>query len=101
MAIDQSNGDRALSAPYIAFSSKKTALKQMKEHGIPSRIDRSVLTNFSGAVASQLMTAFKFLGLTDSDGRPQQPLRELVLAVDVEPLRKSFAPHTRRSLSKI
>lgn len=73
-----------LTAPYTAFSSVKTAIRNMKEHGIPGRIDRSVLTNFSGSVASQVMQAFKFLNLTSDDGLPTVLLQKLVDAADQE-----------------
>jgi hypothetical protein len=71
-------------APYTAFQSLKTMAKQMKEHGVPSRVDRSVLTNFSGAVGSQVITALKFLKLTDDDGHPTVALRKLVDAYDTD-----------------
>jgi hypothetical protein len=81
---DEIQESRAPAAPYTAFSSVKTAVRQMKEHGIPSRVDRSVLTNFSGAVTSQVMTALKFLSLIDSEGRPGNGLKSLVDAIDSE-----------------
>jgi hypothetical protein len=85
MADEQTNDQgRASAAPYTAFSSIKTAVKLMKEHGLPSRIDRSVLTNFSGAVVTQVMTALKFLGLIDGDGRPTASLKILVETIDDE-----------------
>lgn len=73
-------GERSPTPPYIAFQSLKTLASDMKEHGLPGRIDRSVLTNFSGAVASQIMTAIKFLGLTTHDNKPTPLLSELVTA---------------------
>ncbi len=69
-----------LQPPYVSFQSIKTALAQFKEHETPDRIDRSVLTNFSGAVGSQILTALRFLGLTDHDGRPTVQMKKLVAA---------------------
>lgn len=63
--------------PYIAFQTTKTIVKDFKEHGVPGRIDRSVLTNFSGAVVSQVLPALKFLHLTTSDNAPTDWLIEL------------------------
>lgn len=66
--------------PYIAFQTLKTLLQNMKVDGVPGRIDKTMLRNFSGAVASQLITALKFLGLTDGDGHPTPILRDLIHA---------------------
>jgi hypothetical protein len=81
MADEQSTKDAArVTPPYIAFQSLKTLCATLKEHGIPGRIDRSVLGNFSGAVGGQVMTALKFLHLTDDDNHPSQLLRDLAEA---------------------
>jgi hypothetical protein len=70
--------DRA-TAPYTSFPSFKTFVKNLKEHGLPSRIDRSVLGNsFSNAVGSQILTALKFLLLTDGNSNPTEALKALV-----------------------
>lgn len=76
---DGSETERSKGAtpPYIAFQTIKTILKDFKEHGMPGRIDRSVLTNFSGAVIGQVLPALKFLGLTNNDGEPTNWLVEL------------------------
>jgi hypothetical protein len=67
-------------APYTSYRTFKTFFEDLGEHGVPSRIDRSVLTRFSGVVGTQLMHALRFLGLIDEQGRPAQRLRELVIA---------------------
>ena len=66
--------------PYTSYRTFRTFIDDLHEHGIPSRIDRSVLTRFSGVVGTQLMHALRFLGLIEDDGRPTQHLRELVSA---------------------
>ena len=65
-------------APYTSFRSVKTMIAGLKKHGIPNRIDRSVLTSFSNAVGSQIMTALRFLELTDDGGRPTDSMKKLV-----------------------
>lgn len=79
---EKENGESASGAmpPYTAFQSIKTMLAQFKEHALPDRIDRSVLTNFSGAVGSQILTALKFLRLTDNLGHPTKAMKSLVAA---------------------
>jgi Family of unknown function (DUF5343) len=66
--------------PYTSYRTFKTFIEDLYEHGVPSRIDRSVLTRFSGVVGSQLMHALRFLGLIEDDGRPTSRLKELMKA---------------------
>lgn len=66
------------SAPYTAFQTVKTLTGSLKEHGLPQRIDRSLMSNFSGAVQSQLMTSLRFLGLITPEDKPTTSLGALV-----------------------
>ncbi|HEY5205159.1 MAG TPA: DUF5343 domain-containing protein [Roseiarcus sp.] len=66
--------------PYTSYRTFKTFIEDLHEHGVPSRIDRSVLTRFSGIVGTQLMHALRFLGLIEDDGRPTERLKGLVKA---------------------
>jgi Family of unknown function (DUF5343) len=66
--------------PYTSYRTFKTFIEDLHEHGVPSRIDRSVLTRFSGIVGTQLMHALRFLALVEDDGRPTERLRGLVKA---------------------
>jgi hypothetical protein len=74
------NGKAASMPPYVSFPTLKTLLKSFQEHGIPGRIDRSVLPNFSGSVAGQLIPALRFLGLIDERNHPTQDLKHLTNA---------------------
>jgi Family of unknown function (DUF5343) len=86
--------------PYTSYRTFRTFIEDLQEHGVPSRIDRSVLTRFSGVVGTQLMHALRFLGLIEDDGRPTQRLKELVSAHAtahwpeklLERLRQEYAP---------
>ena len=75
---------KALSAPYTAFQSVKTALTQFKENGTPARVDRTVLPTFSGAVGSQVMQAFKFLKLVGPNNDTRDDLVALVETVGTD-----------------
>lgn len=75
---------KPLSAPYTAFASVKTALSQFKEHGAPSRVDRTVLPTFSGAVGGQVVTALRFLKLIDTANNSRPELDRLVVAVGTD-----------------
>ena len=86
--------------PYTSYRTFKTFIEDLHEQGVPSRIDRSVLTRFSGVVGSQLMHALRFLGLIEDDGRPTHRLKELIKAHGaghwpqkfLELLRQEYAP---------
>jgi hypothetical protein len=86
--------------PYTSYRTFKTFIEDLHEHGVPSRIDRSVLTRFSGVVGSQLMHALRFLGLIEDDGRPTHRLKALMKAraaghwpeTFLELLRQEYAP---------
>jgi Family of unknown function (DUF5343) len=67
-------------APYTSYRTFRTFIEDLREHGVPSRIDRSVLTRFSGVVGGQLMHALRFLGLIDDEGRTTPRLSALVTA---------------------
>ena len=94
--------------PYTSYRTFKTFIEDLHEHGVPSRIDRSVLTRFSGVVGTQLMHALRFLGLIEDDGRPTQRLKELVKAHGaghwpeklLELLRQEYAPMFAIDLAK-
>jgi hypothetical protein len=72
----------ARTPPYTSYRTFRTFIEDLRQQGVPSRIDRSVLTRFSGVVGTQLMHALRFLGLIDGDGRPTERLRELAKAED-------------------
>jgi len=86
--------------PYTSYRTFKTFIQDLDENGVPSRIDRSVLTRCSGVVGTQLMHALRFLGLIDDHGRPTPRLKELVAAhgrehwseMLLELLRQEYAP---------
>jgi hypothetical protein len=86
--------------PYTSYRTFKTFIEDLHEHGVPSRIDRSVLTRFSGVVGTQLMHALRFLRLIEDDGRPTERLKALVNAYAtgrwpetlLERLRREYAP---------
>jgi hypothetical protein len=66
--------------PYISYSSFRTMVGHLKELGVPTQIDSSVLGNFSGTVKTQLLTALRFLGLVEQGGRTGPKLNGLAEA---------------------
>lgn len=66
--------------PYVSYKSFQTLLDDFKTTGVPPRIDRSVLTRFSGGLASQLLGALRTLGLMDEKHVPTPALENLAMA---------------------
>jgi hypothetical protein len=64
--------------PYVAYRTFENFLTYLQARGVPSRIDRSVLSHKSGTVQSQLLLCFQYLDLLTSSGRPTDKLRGLV-----------------------
>ena len=90
----------ARTPPYTSYRTFKTFIEDLRENGVPSRIDRSVLTRFSGVVGAQLTHALRFLDLIDDEARPTGRLGDLVKAQEAvrwaetlrERLRATYAP---------
>ncbi len=74
---EQNEVQRQLAPPYLPFATVRTFLDRLKV-GIPSRIDKSLMTSFSGAVQTNLLNALRYLGLVSSNGAPQDRLGALV-----------------------
>ncbi len=68
---------KKLIAAYVPFKTFLTALETLEGGGVPNRIDGSIWRSFSGLVQSQVLGAFRFLGLVDGD-QPTPELRKLV-----------------------
>lgn len=77
-------GDKYPTPPYIAYKTLQTLLGDLKAHGLPPQIDRSILTRFSGGVQGQLMIALRVLGLVDDKSAPTPKMKTLVDAFDTE-----------------
>lgn len=71
-------------APYTSYLTVRNILRDMKQHGVPTRVDRSVFPNLAGGTVGQVLPAMKFLGLTDNDGHPTKRMVALVASADTE-----------------
>ena len=66
--------------PYVSYRTFTNFL-ELLQPGVPSRIDRSFWgERFSGSTGTQLITALRFLNLTDDGGAPTARLKQLVTA---------------------
>jgi hypothetical protein len=76
----------AFSPPYIAYQTLENVLERMRAEGIPSRVDRSYLSSWSGSSQAQFLRAARSLGLLDPAGKPSQRLVSLVKNPDQRPV---------------
>lgn len=87
--------------PYVSFATFETFVSDLRENGIPSRIDRSVLKRFAGGTASQLLTSLKALGLMEESNIPTPALRQLVNAHATEKWKDEISDLTCRVFEPI
>jgi len=88
-------------ASYISYQTLGTFIAPLKEHVIPTRIDKSLLKSMSGAVQGQLMSSIRFLGLIDENSRPTPVLKELVSAYGTDKWRSALETVLRKSYSEL
>ena len=80
-----SENAKQLSPPYPTFGSFTGFLNNLRENGVPSRIDTSVFGKTSGSIKYSVLAALKFLKLIDErNGKPSETLAQLVNASDEE-----------------
>ncbi len=77
MESDNQNGKKTVPV-YLSFKTFQSALQSLRNHGLPNTLDRSAFGSRSGAEQTQILSAFRFLGLSDDKERTQDPLRALV-----------------------
>jgi hypothetical protein len=76
--VERNSDSRKATLPYPPFSTFCTALEYLRTHGIPDKINASVLPNMSRGMVSHVLLALRFLGLVDEKGGPQPALGQLV-----------------------
>lgn len=65
--------------PHMSYRTFANYLEAL-QGGIPGRIDRSVLGNYSGVAQSLLLGALQFFDMIDTDGHPTEFLERVVSA---------------------
>lgn len=63
--------------PYLPYKTLISSLENLAQ-GIPPKLDRSIWKNQPGTVQSQILSAYKFLGLMNESTEPTDILRVLV-----------------------
>jgi hypothetical protein len=79
--------DNGFTAPYVSWGSFKNLLERMEGDGLPTRIDRSYLSNMAGSTQSHLLKALRELDLIDDNGHPAEALKLLVANSESRPER--------------
>jgi hypothetical protein len=73
--------EKAVITPaYGSYKTFKAFVGTLNDTTIPDRIDRSMMSKMSGVTQAEVLTAMRFLGLTDVTDRPKESLLELVNA---------------------
>ncbi len=75
--MDHESKDR-LAPVYVPWRTFINFINALRETGLPSQINRSVMTNLSYSTQAQLLAAMRYLGLINTDGAPQPILARFV-----------------------
>lgn len=74
-----SENDRKTKTPaYAPFKSLMNFINSLKENGVPTQIDRSMMGGMSGSSQAALITSLEFLNLISDNGAPAKELQQLV-----------------------
>ena len=68
----------SFSPPYISFRTLLNAIERMETDGMPSRLDRSYLSNLPWSTQNHFLASCRALQLIDENGRPNPVLIRLV-----------------------
>jgi uncharacterized protein DUF5343 len=71
------NGAGKNPPPYIAHKTFTNFINGLAQ-GMPSRIDKSVMSTLAGSTQGQLLATLRYFGLIRADGTPEKLLTELV-----------------------
>ncbi|HEY9234918.1 MULTISPECIES: hypothetical protein [Phenylobacterium] len=89
---DEGQKPKGRTPPYIAYKTFLNLLSELKAHGLPPQIDRSVLTRFAGGLQGQILLALRSLDLIDDAKRPTPKLAALVDTYDTPTFKSELRP---------
>ena len=79
MEQEKQNGTQQETVPvYLSFKTFQSAVQSLRTHGLPDSLDRTAFGSRSGGEQTQILSAFRFLGLLNDTNRTQNNLRALV-----------------------
>lgn len=76
--MEQNKEGKKWAPPYIAYKTFLNFIDRLKAAGIPTKIDRSVVPSYSGAIQGHLFSTLKYLHLMSQHGTPSDKLTTLV-----------------------
>jgi hypothetical protein len=87
---------------YLSFKTFQSAVDNLRAHGLPDPIDRTTWDSRSGADQTQIISAFKFLGLIGDGDHPTESLKKLKdTAANSEQEKRLLAEITRERYAKV
>jgi hypothetical protein len=78
MEQDMQNGKQETVPVYLSFKTFHSAIQSLRTHGLPDSLDRTAFGSRSGAEQTQILSAFRFLGLLSDINKTQESLKALV-----------------------
>lgn len=95
--------------PYIPYRTFRTFIEDVRENGVPLRLDTNSLRRFGGSVRPQLISGLRFLGLLNENNETQPDLDVLKAAEEPEDwkprlanlLRETYGPIMELDLARI
>ncbi len=88
-----------LAPAYLPFRTFLNSIDAL-QNAVPKRIDRKIWRTSSGAVQSQIVIAFRFLGLVDDEDKPT-PLLHRLVAAEGEEQKKAIKKLVEKSYKDI
>jgi hypothetical protein len=80
MEQEKKTGQQETVPVYLSFKTFQSAIQSLRTHGLPDSLDRTAFGSRSGAEQTQILSAFRFMGLLNDSNKTQDPLRTLVKA---------------------
>lgn len=90
MEQEKQNGKQETVPVYLSFKTFQSAVQSLRTHGLPDSLDRTAFGSRSGAEQTQILSAFRFLGLLSDANRTQESLKALVKASEGSAEEKSI-----------
>jgi Family of unknown function (DUF5343) len=87
--------------PYLPWPTFIAFVEKLNKTAVPNRIDPTLIKNLSGTAQSQLLSALKYLGLTNGNGAVTDKLKTLVKAYGTPNWAEALSEHFMDSYSEL
>lgn len=82
--MNEPKGEKKLAPPYVPYRTFENVIQRLSATGIPTRIDRSFLSSFSGSTQAQIFTTLRYFAFIDEHGNPTPMLEKFVKSKEPE-----------------